>query len=151
MRERFLTRLARWHASHPWRMLALVLLLTLALGYAAEHLEVTMRWSDLLPTGDPRTVQFNRIIDEFVSATSLVVVVQGEERSIKAYADALAPRILAARDPEREEDLFRRVDYKREAEFLRDHGLLLIKEEDLDNIGDIFLDPNLAGLLVRQR
>ncbi len=148
MRERFLKNLARWHASHPWRMLALVLLLTLVLGYAAGHLEVTMRWSDLLPTGDRRTVQFNRIIEEFVSATSLVVVVQGEEERIKAYADALAPRILAAHDAEREMDLFRRVDYKREVEFMKDHGLLLIKEKDLENIQDIFRDPNLGGLLV---
>lgn len=148
MRERFLKKLACWHAAHPWRMLALVLLLSLVLGFAAGHLEVTMRWSDLLPTGDRRTVQFNRIIDEFVSATSLVVVVQGEEERIKSYADALAPRILAAYDAEREMDLFRRVDYKREVEFMKDHGLLLIKEKDLENIQDIFLDPNLGGLLV---
>jgi predicted RND superfamily exporter protein len=148
MREKFLKKLALWHAAHPWRMLAVAGLLTLVFGVLAGHLEMTMRWSDLLPTGDRRTVQFNRIIDEFVSATSLVVVVQGEEGRIKAYADALAPRILAAYDAEREMDLFRRVDHKREVEFMKDHGLLLIKEKDLDNIRDIYQDPNLGGLLV---
>jgi len=148
MREKFLKKLALWHAVHPWRMLVGVVLLTLIFGALAGHLKVAMRWSDLLPTGDRRTVQFNRIIDEFVSATSLVVVVQGEEERIKAYADALTPRILAAYDVERGMDLFRRVDYKREVEFMKDHGLLLIKEKDLDNIKDIFQDPNLGGLLV---
>ncbi|MCK4647238.1 MAG: hypothetical protein KAU46_13370, partial [Candidatus Aminicenantes bacterium] len=73
MREKILKKLANWHASHPWRMLLVVFLLTIIFGVFAEHLKLTMRWSDLLPSGDKRTTQFNKIIDEFTSATSLVV------------------------------------------------------------------------------
>ena len=148
MREKFLIKLAQWHASHPWRMLWIVLLLTIVFGAFASQLSVTMRWSDLLPSGDQRTIQFNKIIDEFVSATSLVVVVQGEEERIKAYADALAPKILEARDPDNSDKmLFKRVDYKTETDFLKNHGLMLIKEDDLENLKDVFIDPNLDGLL----
>ncbi len=147
MRERFLTGLAGWHAAHPGRMLVAVLVTTAVLAGFASQLHVTMRWSDLLPSHDRRTVEFNRIIDEFVSATSLVVVVQGTEDRIKAYADALAPRIIASRDPERDRPFFRRVDYKRDVAFLRAHGLLLVKEADLRNLKPIFTDPNLSGLL----
>ncbi len=147
MREKFLILLAGWHAAHPGRMLAAVLLLTLLMAGLASQLRVTMRWSDLLPSQDRRTVEFNRIIDEFVSATSLVVVVQGAEGRIKAYADALAPRIVAAHDPERGRPFFRRVDHKRDVAFLRAHGLLLVKEADLRNLKSIFTDPNLSGLL----
>jgi len=148
MREKFLIKLAQWHATHPWRMLWIVLLLTIVFGAFASQLSVTMRWSDLLPSGDQRTIQFNKIIDEFVSATSLVVVVQGEEDRIKAYADALAPKILEARDPDNSDKmLFKRVDYKTETDFLKNHGLMLIKEDDLENLKDVFIDPNLDGLL----
>jgi len=148
MREKFLIKLANWHASHPWRMLVVVLFLTIIFGMFASQLSVTMRWSDLLPSGDQRTIQFNKIIDEFVSATSLVVVVQGEEDRIKAYADALAPKILALRDPDdNAKRLFKRVDYKTETDFLKNHGLMLIKENDLENLEDIYTDPNLDGLL----
>jgi len=148
MREKFLIKLANWHASHPWRMLVVVLFLTIIFGVFASQLSVTMRWSDLLPSGDQRTIQFNKIIDEFVSATSLVVVVQGEEDRIKAYADALAPKILALRDPDdNAKRLFKRVDYKTETDFLKNHGLMLIKENDLENLEDIYTDPNLDGLL----
>jgi predicted RND superfamily exporter protein len=145
MREKILIKLAQWHASYPWRMLLIVFVLTLLFGAFASQLSVTMRWSDLLPSGDRRTIQFNKIIDEFVSATSLVVVVQGEEEKIKAFADSLAPKILEARDEDKK--LFRRVDYKVEVDFLKKHGLMLVKEDDLENLKDIFTDPNLSGLL----
>jgi len=144
-------KLAGLHASRPGRMLLFVLLLTVLSGWMAEHLKVTMRWSDLLPTNDRRTIQFNKIVDEFASATSLVVVVQGEEKRIKKFADALAPRILETSFTRKDDShlqLFRRVDYKTELEFLKEHGLMLLKEDDLKNLQDIFTDPNLTGLLV---
>jgi len=189
MRDKVLKTLAYWHAHHPWRMILVVLLLTLIFAFFAEQLKVTMRWSDLLPTGDKRTVQFNKIIDEFTSATSLVVVAQGEESHIKKFAEDLAPRILNAVDTsknaslqkkidkirkkidqlktkEKDESkiaklqseiktlqsqmnkkLFKRVDYKTEVDFLRNHGLMLLKEEDLKNTKDVFMDPNITGLL----
>ena len=147
MRETFLIKLANWHASHPWRMLVLSLGLTIVFAGLASQLKVTMRWSDLLPARDNRTIQFNRIIEEFVSATSLIVVVQGAEQRIKDYADTLAPRMLEAYDGEHDLSLFRRVDYKREIDFLKAHGLMLIKAQDLENLKDVFLDPNLEGLL----
>jgi predicted RND superfamily exporter protein len=46
------------------------------------------------------------------------------------------------------QQLFRRVDYKTEVDFLKEHGLKLIKAEDLRNLKDIFMDPNLTGFLV---
>jgi hypothetical protein len=148
MREKFLIKLAHLHASHPWRMMLIVLLLTVFFTSFAVQLSVTMRWSDLLPSDDERTIQFNKIIDEFVSATSLVVVVQGEEDRIKAFADALAPKILTLRDPDnRDRPLFKRVDYKAEVDFLKNHGLMLIDEDDLENLKDVYTDPNIDGLL----
>ncbi len=189
MREIILKKLANWHTSHPLRMLLIVILLTIILGGFAGQLTITMQTSDLLPEGDKRVVQFNKILDEFSTATSLVVVVQGEEERIKEFADKLAPRILKLRDnsqndsfqkeidklqknieklktkKNKEEEiaelqskiktfqsrinmqLFQRVDYKTEIDFLRNHALMLVKEEDLKNIKDIFMDPNLSGLL----
>ena len=189
MREKMLKKLAALQATHPWRVMAVVIFLTIIFIGFAEHLEITMRWSDLLPSGDKRTEQFNKVIDEFTSATSLVVVAQGEEPQIKAFADRLAPKIMELIDREKNEKnqkqiekiqktiekfktkkgadskiaqlqiekkalqdridlkLFKRVDYKNEVDFLKNHGLLLIKKEDLDNSKDIFMDPNIDGLL----
>ncbi|MCK4835420.1 MAG: MMPL family transporter [Candidatus Aminicenantes bacterium] len=150
MRERFLKKMADWHVAFPWRMLIIFIIITFVFGFLAANIKVTMRWSDLLPSKDKRTVQFNKIIDEFVSATSLVVVVQGPEDRIKAYADLIATQILKLVDvPTGTEHmkLFRRVDYKTEIEFLKKHGLMLIKEDNLKNSKEVFTDPNLKGFL----
>jgi len=42
---------------------------------------------------------------------------------------------------------FQRVDYKAEMDFLRKHGLLLAKAEDLQNTAELFTDPNLTQVL----
>ena len=189
MRERILKRLAYLHAEYPWRMLFVIVAMTILFMVFMSQLTVTMRTSDLLPEKDPRVVAFNKIIDEFATATNLVIVVQGDEERIKSYADELAPKILSLRDStqnaalrekivEAQADidalkagngstadiealsnsidemksrinfqLFQRVDYKAETEFLKDNLLKLIKEDDLKNMKETFMDPNLAGLL----
>ena len=189
MREKLLKKLAQLHVNHPWRMLTIVIILTLIFGALSEQLDVTMRWSDLLPSGDPRTIQFNKIIDEFVSATSIIVVVQGEEDQMKKFADELNSHLLTVVDTSKNaknkdkiakldkkieklktgenneikisqlkaeikklqarinKKLVQRVDYKMEVDFLKNHGLMLFKEDDLKNMKDIFTDPNLSGLL----
>jgi len=145
MRDRLLIRLAIWHAQKPWTMLIMALLLTLLFAVLATSLDVTMRWSDLLPENDQRTIQFNKIIEEFVTSTSLIIVVQGEEHEIKKFAEDLAPMLLEVIDTTRNNlQLAQRVDYKSDIEFLKQHGLLLIKEDDLCNIHGIFTDPNLT-------
>jgi predicted RND superfamily exporter protein len=188
MREKILKKLASWHAFHPWRMALVVLFLTVIFAAFAGQLSVTTRTSDLLPEHDPRVVEFNKIIDEFTTATNLIVVVQGEEKHIKEFADQLAPKILDLRDTSRNDSvqkqidklqkkidklkakgkgkkiaelqseintlqpqmnyrLFQRVDYKVDLDFLREHMLMLVKEDDLKNVKDVFMDPSLTGLL----
>ena len=151
MRDRGLKTLAKWQSKLPWVVLCVVFFITLFFIYCAGHLKVTMRWSDLLPSRDQRTIQFNKIIEEFKAATSLVVVVQGDEERIKKFADEIAPLILKAElqkdDNKSKIKLFRRIDYKTETDFLKKYGLLLIKEDDLINIKDIFLSPNLKDFL----
>ena len=103
MREKLLLKTAQWHATHPWRMLAIVLFLTILFAAFASQLKVSTHTSDLLPSGDAKVEQFNKIIDEFSTATSLVVVVQGEESRIKEFADHIAPLIVEAKDTSKNE------------------------------------------------
>ncbi len=181
--------MAQWHANHPWRMLGVVLVLTVIFAAFAAQIKISTHTSDLLPSGDAKVEQFNRIVDEFATATSLVVVVQGEESRMKEFADHIAPLIVEARDTSKNEanqnridkinskivqleaksnkqkqidrleeeiqslqsqmnrKMFQRVDYKIPAEFLKKHMLMLIKEEDLENLKDVYMDPNLIELL----
>ncbi|OVE78685.1 multidrug RND transporter [bacterium I07] len=148
MRDLLLKKLARLHALHPVRMGLLIMLLTFIMAFFASRISQTMRWSDLLPSNDRRTIQYNKIVEEFVTATSIVVVVQGDEREITGYAEKLVPMMMNARDKDTPyKPLIQRVDYKLETEFLQNHGLMLLKEEDLVNIKELFTDPNLDQML----
>lgn len=189
MRERILKRIAYWHSNYPRRMLIIVIIVTVVLGGFAGQLGVSMRTSDMLPESDERVVEYNRILDEFVTATNMAIVVQGEEKHIKEFADILAPKILALKDsenngqhrkdieklekklrklqgnPNKEPEaakikkeikylqsridlkMFRRIDYKAEVGFLKNHALMLVKEDDLKNLKDTFLDANLTDLI----
>jgi len=147
MREKILKGLAKLHAHHPWRMLVIVAVLTIIFLALASQLKITMRWSDLLPSKDRRTISFNKIINEFVSATSIVVVAQGEEERIKAFAEEVVPKIKLTVDPKDKKPFIRRVDYKQEIEFIKNNGLMLIKADDLENMKDVYKNPNLVPLL----
>ncbi|MEE9390708.1 MAG: MMPL family transporter [Candidatus Aminicenantaceae bacterium] len=147
MREKILKSLAKFHARHPWRMLITVAVLTVIFGYFAAHLKVAMRWSDLLPSNDRRVIQYNIIIDEFVSATSIVLVVEGEEERIKSFAEEVVPKIKLLVDPKDDTPFIKRVDYKQEIDFLKQHGLMLIKADDLKNMKDVYKNPNLVPLV----
>ena len=35
-------------------------------------MSMTPKWSDMLPKGDPRTIEFDRILEEFQSASSII-------------------------------------------------------------------------------
>ena len=151
MRDKILIKLADWAVNRTrWTMIAAVLV-TVVLGALAGRIQITPKWSDMLPKGDKRTIEFDRILEEFTSASSIVVVVQGEEERIKTFADSLAPKLLEplpVPGEESERKLYvRRVDYTQEVDFIKDHGLMLMKASDLKNLRDVFEDPNLVPLL----
>ncbi len=183
MREKLLLRLADAHSRHPWIMLGIVGILTLFFAFFASRLTVTMRWSDLLPAKDHRTIEYNKIINEFTSASNIVVVAQGPEARIKAFADTLAPRLLsvadtsqnkacrdeisawmqkAENDPEKRSEadsmialisarmdfpVIKRVDYKNPVDFMKKHGLMLMKSADLRDNQKLFTNPNLPEMV----
>ncbi|MFQ6039744.1 MAG: RND family transporter, partial [Candidatus Poribacteria bacterium] len=78
---------------------------------------------------------------------SIIVVVQGEEDRIKAYAEAVVPKIKEVIDPKDGKPYVKRVDYKLETDFIKEHGLMLIKADDLKNMKDVFKRANLVPLL----
>jgi len=141
MRQKILTKIAHWAVRRTWWVLGIVLIVTIIFGVMASRLKMTMRWSDLMPEHDERTIEFNNVIEEFSSASTIVVVIQGVEEQTKAFAEAVVPKIEA------EKEFVRRVDYKREVDFLKVYGLLLMKTSDLENTKEIFTDANLIPLL----
>ena len=141
MRDRLLQLWGELSARHPWRILAVGLLLLAGALWSAARLEMSPRWSDLLPLEDPRVQEFNRILDNYSNASNSILVLQGPEAACKAFADVVVPRIEAV------EEYVERVEYRLDTEFLQRQGLLLSKTRDLRRTTDLFANLALTPLL----
>ena len=141
MREQLLRSWARIAATRPWSVILAVLVITVLAAFSASRIRMDMRWSDMLPSNDPKASEFDKIITEYKSASTFLVVVRGDEQQVKRFSDAIAPEILKL------DQFFSRVDYKLDKEFLSNHALMLAEIKDLKDYANMFDNLNLIPLL----
>ncbi|TKJ37926.1 hypothetical protein CEE37_13255 [candidate division LCP-89 bacterium B3_LCP] len=149
MREKLLRNLARLAYRYPWWILGIAGIVTILSILISQNLELSMRWSDLMPENDPRSIEFNRVLEKYKSASSIMIVLKGDEQHIKAFAEEAALSIteISASFNGEEEELIKRVTYKEDEDFLRRNGLMLTKTKDLENSKDMFSDVSLLPLM----
>lgn len=138
MKERLLRKWGRFTTTHPWWVISGLFILIVLSVISASDLQMDMRWSDMLPEGDPMAQEFERIINEYKSASTILIVVQGDEQRIKGFADRIAPRI------EELKEYIERVDYKLDKEFFSNHGFMLAETQDLETMQEMFGNLNLV-------
>jgi predicted RND superfamily exporter protein len=147
MRDKLLKAWGRFSMTHPWQILiglflaAVICLVSVAYLSATKRFTMELSWSDMLPANDTMAEEFDRILKEFRSASNTIVVVRGEEKEIKKFADEIAPQI------EKLTEYVEEVYYKIDKDFLARHGFMLIKEKDLESTSDMFANLNLIPLL----
>lgn len=143
MREEILKKWAHFAATHPWWVIIGLFIVTVLAVISASQMRMDMRWSDLLPMHDPMAQEFDRILKEYKSASTIHIVLQGEEHQMKEFADAIVPQI------EELTEYVERVDYKIDMEFFAEHGFMLTEAQDLENTKDMFKDLNLVPFLTQ--
>lgn len=143
MKEQLLRNWAGFAATHPWWVISGLLITTVLALLSASRLQVNMRWSDLLPERDPMAQEMERILEEYKSASTTIIVVQGDEHGIKGFAEAIVPQI------EKLGEYVSRVDYKIDEDFFAQHGFMLAKARDLETSADMFKNLSLIPLLTQ--
>jgi len=141
MREKLFRKWAQLIHKHPLIILIIVLLTTVFFGYLSSKMKMDTNMSNLLPDSDPRVVEYNKVVQKFTNTAATVLVLQGDEKSIKEYAKKIVPKI------ENLTQYVKRVKYTQEKEFIAKHGFMLTKEEDLQNTVDMFQNVNLLPLI----
>jgi len=126
---------------------SIVCLLTVVLGYYALQLQTTMRWIDLLPENHRQAENYETITSEFTAASSITVLVQGNYQRIRTFADELAPLLEGLEEPLTGERLVKRVDYKKDSDFIRQHALMLADTDYLAHTWEVYKDPSPVGFL----
>ena len=141
MRTKLLSKIADLADRRAAWMFAIAVLFTVVAAGLMQQLKIEMHFKNLMPQKHPMVQEFNRIVDDFSTATLIIVAARGKEGELKQFADELAPQIEAMTE------FVQRVDYKLERDFYLKHGFMLQKAKDLNNSKDIYTNLNLAPLL----
>ncbi len=138
-RRPFTSLLVRMATTRTYWALCFVALLTAASLLLAGRLELRMNWTDLLPSDHPQ-VRLYRDVQERFGEASLVVALEGDRDATVAMAEELEPRL------QRIESLYN-VQGRMPADFLLDHGFVLLKPAQFQRALRSFEDWTLVGSL----
>ncbi len=141
MKEKVFKGLARLTTKKSGIALLIALVLTVVAGGLSERLELKMNFKDLMPQSDPTVVEYNKILDHYQAASNIIIAAIGDKNSLKKFADDIAPKI------ENMDQYIKRVDYKMNKEFFRNHGFMLTRTKDLKNSQDMYADLGLVPFL----
>jgi len=141
MRTKLLSKIADLADRRAAWMFAIAVIITAIAAGLMQQLKIEMHFKNLMPQEHPMVQEFNQIVDDFSTATLIIVAARGKEIELKQFADELAPKIEAMTE------FVQRVDYKLERDFYLEHGFILQKAKDLNNSKDIYTDLNLTPLL----
>ena len=141
MREKALDWLANISAKRPGTILLIALVITIIASGLSENLKLEMQFKNLMPQDHKMVKEFNEVVDNFSTATMIIVAAKGKENELKMFADELAPKIKAMKK------YVQRLDYKVEKDFFLKHGLMLQKTKDLKNSVDIYKDLSLLPFI----
>ncbi|MDP8221608.1 MAG: MMPL family transporter [Candidatus Stygibacter frigidus] len=141
MREKLLIRIAELSAKKPGLFLLFTILITIVAIFFAKDLKLSMQFKDLMPQNHALVKGYNDIIDNYDSASVIILAATGDEQSLKSFADDIAPRIKEL------DEYVSRVDYKINADFILKNGMMLQKLKDLKNSEDLYSDLNLIPWL----
>ena len=133
MRNYFLEKVALFSVHKTWQMLSGLLLISIFLGYFAGQLEISTSYTEMLPKGNAKALEFELILDEFNNASNIILLAEGDEKELKAFADYLKPRLLGL------DHWIDRVDIKIPYEFYRRHGLKLLKSNEMKNFKTVYV------------
>jgi predicted RND superfamily exporter protein len=95
--------------------IALLTILSLAL---AEHLELRMTWTDLLPADHSQVRLYREVQDRF-GETSIVIALEGERDAIVTMAEQLEPELVRLQS-------LHNVLGRMPADFMLDHAFVLL-------------------------
>ena len=143
MKQKLLRRWGRFATRHPWWIIGALMAVTVVCAGLASNLKLNMRYADMLPSDDEKAQEFDRILTEFKTASSTIIVLQGEEQAMKAFAERIVPEIKTL------DTLVAGVEYKVDRDFIGNHAFMLAEADDLEQSVGMFEDLSLVPFLTR--
>lgn len=126
----------------PWWVIGGAALITLFFIWQASTLKLAMTWMDMMPQHEPAVQEYQQLLKTFGSIDQILVVVDAQsEKQATQVAQLTAQRLTKLNK------WVKRVDYTIDTDFIKEHGLMLMKEKDLKRFKTILANPNLIAWL----
>ncbi|MBN2281840.1 MAG: MMPL family transporter [Candidatus Marinimicrobia bacterium] len=168
MRTKLFNQLAKFISEKTGWALFSIIIITLITGYLSSKIKINMNMADLLPKNSPMMEEFNYVAEHFPGANPMIIVLQGDEEKMKIFAEGIknkienlsawierfgSPKIQKQHEMAKNGSNFpgkyyRRVDIKLPTKFFEDHGLMLLKNDDLKRMRKLYEEPGFLPFLI---
>ncbi len=153
IKNRFSIYLMEWLGNIIYKNYKKIIILWLILFIASivfSNLLMEMRTNvkDLLPKNHKVSSAFEDILDNYDSASTLLVAVEGKSKErMKEFADEFV-RVIK-NDQYLQSNFVKTIDAKLKKDFLKKHMLLLIKTKNLKKLKELYSNPNLIPFVTQ--
>lgn len=138
---RFFKPILRINIEYPFAVLAFSLLLAIVSGYFAINLKVDTDIANLLPETHPNVLALKQLQETVGGETDMQVAIKSPSfEANKAFAEALIPKTLELYYSRYNDVYFKRAEYRKNTEILKDNALYLASNQELDEITDWLQD-----------
>lgn len=133
--------LLKFNYSHPYWVVFLCIVVAGFGGYFALQLRIDTDIANLLPEDNPNVLALERLSETVGGETEMQVVINSPSfEANKAFADTLIQRTLEMYYPRYEDNYFKRAEFKRETEFVKNNALYLASDKELDEVTQFLRD-----------
>ncbi len=151
LREKMLSRWARWSVDNWGKALLIALAITVLLGFGMARLKMEMTFYSMLPQKSNQVKNLKDIVENFSYASAVLVVVDGRSIEDPVEAEKTVKQTIDAITLEYANGVYKpyiaSVIGKVEMSLFKEHGLMLTKMDDLERLKRSYSDLNLVPLL----
>ncbi len=133
---------------HPFVVLGIALILSVAGVSSAIRLTVNPDLSQLLPSDYESVRALERLRNNIGgSAEAAVAIVSPSREANRAYAEALIPMAGSLTLTDSDEPLFTRIEYRKDVDFVKDNALYFASRVELSNVEDYLQEQKEEAVL----
>ncbi len=132
---RFFKPLLALNISHPFVVIGVSLIVAALSAYFAIQLKVDTDIANLLPKDHPNVLALNKLQETVGGETEMQVAIKSPSfEANKAFAEALIPKSLELYYSRYSDYYFKRAEYRKDTEVIKNNALYLASNEELDDI-----------------
>lgn len=129
--------LLKLNIKHPFLVLGVCLLLAVVGGYYAVQLKIDTDIANLLPKNHPNVLALDKLKNTVGGETEMQVAINSPSfEANRKFAEDLIPKTLELFYPRYNDKYFKRAEFRKDTDIIKDNALYLASDEELEEITD---------------